>query len=100
MLIQQIRRDDVQAIEQVADALVGVVGRATHHADDLVPLREKELGEVGAVLPRDPGDERRAAGLLLPLPRLSFSALSVPGPLGGARSFRAHSLSDRFPWRE
>ena len=34
--------------------------RAAHHAVDLVALLEQDLGEVRAVLARDPGDERLA----------------------------------------
>ena len=43
---------------------------AAHHADDLVALVEQELGEVGAVLAGDAGDER-ALGVMGPVYRTS-----------------------------
>ena len=53
--------DELDAVEQVRDALVASRASAPHDADDLVALREQELGEVRAVLAGDPGDERGAA---------------------------------------
>src|SRR5690349_7442848 len=90
MLVQQIGGDDVDAIEQVPDALVGIVRRAAHDADDLVRLPQEELRQVRAVLPGDSGDERRASGLPRPFGRFSFRPL-----------FRsAHFLSRTGPWLE
>jgi hypothetical protein len=34
-----------------------MVAGPAHHPDDLIPLGEQELGEVGAVLAGDAGDE-------------------------------------------
>src|SRR6266511_3421234 len=50
-------------VQQVSDPLIGVVRGAPHHADHLVPLVEQQLGEIGAVLPRDAGDDGSLAGL-------------------------------------
>ena len=58
MLVEQVGRHDLDPVQQVVDPLVAVVAGPPHHADDLVALGEQELGEVGAVLAGDPGDER------------------------------------------
>src|SRR3989449_10776127 len=63
VLVQQVRGYDVHAVEQVSDALVGIVRGTAHHAHDLVALRQQQLGEIRAVLSRDPGDQRGASGL-------------------------------------
>jgi hypothetical protein len=39
------------------DALANLVRRRKDCADYVVPLRQQQLSEVGAVLPADPGDE-------------------------------------------
>jgi hypothetical protein len=44
----------------VGDPLERFRGRAAYHAYDVVSLLEEELGEVGAVLPGDAGDEGAA----------------------------------------
>src|SRR5207302_4746785 len=108
VLVEQIGRDDVQPVEQVADALVGIVGRPSHHSHDFVPLLEQQLGQVRAVLAGDPRNQRRASGL----PRLGalgrFSPLFPPP--GAARggtgrggisppALGTHSRSDRL-WLE
>jgi hypothetical protein len=50
------------AVAQVLDAVELLRRRAADHAVDLVALLEQQLGEVGAVLPGDAGDE--AVGLI------------------------------------
>jgi hypothetical protein len=44
------------------DPLIAVVAGAANHAHDLVALRQKELGEVGAILSGDAGDQRSRHG--------------------------------------
>ena len=58
VLVEQIRGHDLDPVEQMLDPLVAVVAGPPHHADDLVPLGEQELREVGAVLTGDAGDQR------------------------------------------
>ena len=48
----------VELVLEVLDALEVLGAAAAHHADDLVALRQQELGEIGAVLSGDAGDER------------------------------------------
>ena len=47
-----------RAVRQMPDPAGVRVGRASHQAPHLVALGEQQLGEVRAVLPGDPGDER------------------------------------------
>ena len=56
--VEEIGVDELDALENRAE--VGRVHRwlAADDAGDLVPLREQELGEEGAVLPSHSGDER------------------------------------------
>ena len=73
MLVEEVGRHDVHTIKQMADTLVRIVRRAAHHPDHLVALRQQQLGEVGAVLPGDAGDDGRLTGRVgLPLPRVLF----------------------------
>src|SRR5256886_8039378 len=97
MLVQQVGGDDVHPVEQVADALVGVVRRATHDSDDLVTLGEQQFGEIRAVLAGDAGDQRRSAGLP---GRAGRSSFGCPGLTGGATMFGAHLFRETGPWRE
>ena len=50
--------DKREPVLDAGDAFEVDRARAPHHADDLVPLLEQQFGQVGAVLARDPGDER------------------------------------------
>src|SRR5260370_5004069 len=78
MLVQQVRWDDAQAVEQVPDPLVGIVGGAAYDTDHVVAFVEQQFGEVGAVLPRDSGDERSLAGLPVLRRRCRFPPLFAP----------------------
>jgi len=53
---------ELNSIEEVANARQPVLGVFKSHAADetvnVIPLREKQLGEIGAVLARDSGNER------------------------------------------
>ena len=75
MLVEQVRGDDVNAIQQVADPLVRVVRCAAHDADDLVPLLQQQLGQVGSVLPRDARNHGRLPGLPTLCGRFRFRPL-------------------------
>ena len=80
MLVEEVGRHDVHTIEQMANALVRIVRRAAHHPDHLVALRQQQLGEVGAVLPGDAGDDGRLptptrAGLMRPCVQFRFRPL-------------------------
>ena len=59
--VEQVARHELDSILQVADALEVHRARTPHHPDDVVLLREQELGEIGAVLSGDAGDERTSA---------------------------------------
>src|SRR2546430_17249367 len=91
ILVQQVRRYDVEAVEQVADSLVGIVGGAAHDADHLVALVEQQLRQVGAVLSGNAGYERGAAGVVPPPGAPWVCALRRP-------SSRAHSPAHRSSW--
>ncbi len=57
-LVQEIRRPQLNTIEQMFDPpQIGRAGSADD-ADDLVAFVEEQLGQVGAVLTRDAGDDR------------------------------------------
>ena len=56
-LVEQVRGHELDAVDEVRDALVGRRGAATHRADDAVALGEQEFGEVRSVLAGDAGDE-------------------------------------------
>ena len=56
--IEEICRDDPDPVEHVLDPLERVMAGASDQAEYLVSLVEEELGKVGAVLARDPGDQR------------------------------------------
>jgi hypothetical protein len=49
---------DVRVLVEMIDAARVEGGRASDDAVDLVTLLEQELGQVGAVLPGDAGDQR------------------------------------------
>jgi hypothetical protein len=53
--------------QQVLDALEVVLARPPHHADDGVALLQQKLGEVGAVLARDPRNQCAPAVHAAPL---------------------------------
>ncbi len=58
VLVDEIAVVELQAVAHVVDS-PGVEGAApANEAVDLVPLLQKELGEVAPVLTRDPRDER------------------------------------------
>ena len=57
-LVEQVGRHQLDPVDEVRDALVRRRRAAAHDADDAVALREQQLGEVGAVLARDAGDQR------------------------------------------
>src|SRR5436309_9647184 len=97
MLVEQIGGDDVDAVEEMADALVGVVGGAPYDAHHLVALGEQQLREVRAVLPGDAGDQSGPAGLPDPAGGFRFGR---PALTGGATMLGAHLFSGTGPWRE
>jgi hypothetical protein len=57
-LVEQVALVQRDPIAQVLDALELLGRGAAHHAVDLVALLEQQIGEIGAVLARDPGDQR------------------------------------------
>jgi hypothetical protein len=57
MLVEQVGRDDLDPVEQMADALIRVMRRPPDHADDPVSLVQQQLGQVRSVLPGNPGDQ-------------------------------------------
>jgi len=61
-LVEQVGRHELEPIDQMRDPLVGGGGAPSDDADDAVPLGEQQLGEVGAVLAGDAGDESRWHG--------------------------------------
>src|SRR5690606_18662510 len=58
VLVEQVGGDELYSVHQVPDSLVRRGGAAPHDADHPVSLLEKELGEVGAILPGDPCYQR------------------------------------------
>ena len=62
VLVHEVAVVEDQAVADVVDAPGVERAAPAHEPVDLVPLLEEELGEVGAVLARDPGDERLARG--------------------------------------
>src|SRR5439155_14428454 len=79
MLVEQIGGDDVDAVEEMADALVGVVGGAPYDAHHLVALGEQQLREVRAVLPGDADDQSGPAGLPDPAGGFRFGRPALTG---------------------
>ena len=59
-LVEQVARDQRDAVEDVLDALVVGGGLATGEAKDFVAFVEQEFCEVGTGLASDTGDERAA----------------------------------------
>src|SRR5262249_50052368 len=57
-LIEQVGLVDLDAAEQMADAVEVVGAGPAENTVDLIPLGEEELREIAAVLPRDAGDDR------------------------------------------
>src|SRR5262249_11281747 len=78
-LVEQVGLVELHAIRDLRDALEALGARAAHHAVHLVALLEQELREIGAVLTRDPGDER--AGHDVP-----FSVWTCAGASSGSGS--------------
>ena len=60
-LVQEVRLSELQAMADVLQPLAIVLARSPDHAEDRVALLEKQFGEVGAVLSRDPRDECASA---------------------------------------
>ena len=60
MRIEQVALDQRDAVGEVRDALDVLRRGAPRHPEDLVVLLEQQLGEVRAVLARDPCDQRSA----------------------------------------
>ena len=56
-LVEQVALVQRDPVAEVLDALELLGRGAAHHAVDLVALLEQQLGEVGAVLAGDAGDE-------------------------------------------
>ena len=92
-LVEQVGLVQHHAPAQMRDALEGLGARAPHEAVDLVALLEQELGQVGAVLAGDAGDQRAA------LPQRSSSFVptthSPPAPSSLARIERAPRFQSR-----
>ena len=57
-LVVQVALAQLEPSSQVLDPLGRLGRRAAKHPEDLVALLQEQLGEVRAVLARDPGDER------------------------------------------
>jgi hypothetical protein len=57
-LIEQIRRAQLDTIEDVLDALEIRAARPPDDPDDPVALLEEQFRQVGSVLPGDTGDDR------------------------------------------
>ena len=57
-LVEQVALDELDAVQQVLDPLDRVGAGPAGHPDDAVALLEQELGEIGAVLAGDAGDQR------------------------------------------
>jgi len=57
-LVEEIGRDELDAIDEMRDAFVRCGGRAAHDPHHAIPLVEQQFGEVGAVLAGNAGDER------------------------------------------
>src|SRR6185437_3814724 len=94
MLIEQVGREQFHLVDEVRDALVGRRRAAPDDADDAVALLEEELGEIGAVLARDPGDEssRHRAG---PVRVTSDGEIARKGPSARAAPADPASLADK-----
>ena len=56
-LVQEIALDDLDPVADVGDPLVRRGAGTPRHPHDAISLLEQELGEVGAILAGDPGDE-------------------------------------------
>ena len=65
-MLRELRVSFVRVLVQVLDPVGVEGGRTPDQTVDLVPLREKQLGQVRPVLPGDPGDERLFAHALPP----------------------------------
>ena len=61
VLVEEVARVKGDPIDRRVEPLEVPVGGPVDEAVDLVALLEQELGEIGAVLPADPGDQRRAS---------------------------------------
>ena len=59
-LVEQVALVQRDPVAQVLDALEPLGRGAAHHPVHLVALLEQQLGQVRAVLARDPGDQRAA----------------------------------------
>jgi len=56
-LIEEVRRAELNAIEEVLYPVEVGRARSAHHADDPIALFEEQLGKIGTVLPGDSGDD-------------------------------------------
>jgi hypothetical protein len=50
-----VSEDELDPVQDVAQAEQGLGGRPPDHPEDLVALLQQEIGQVASVLPRDPG---------------------------------------------
>ena len=76
VVLQETQPDEVYNLdpfEQMLDPFVAMVAGSPHHPDYLIPLGEQQLRQIGAVLPRDPGDQcfrhKLAPGMVVPSAR-------------------------------
>jgi len=60
MLVEQVGGDELDPVDEVRNPFVRRGGASTDDAEDAVALLEQQLGEVGAILSGDPGDQRCA----------------------------------------
>src|SRR6185437_7139776 len=62
MLVEQVRRQQLHAIHQVRDPLVRRGRAASDDAHHPIAFGQQVLGEIGAILARDSGDQRGRHG--------------------------------------
>src|SRR5829696_8526170 len=89
MRIEQVALDQADPVREMADALDVLRRRAARHPEHLVAFLEQDLGEVGAVLPRDSRDQRAPIRHRAPpYMRVGISLLTlVPGVVGGSETY-------------
>ena len=102
-LVEQVALVQRDAVAQVLDALELLGRGAADHAVDLVALLEQQLGQVGAVLPGDPGDQRalraHSAVTSLACSRSHSTVCAMPSrtPIRAFQPSSALGLLDRRP---
>ena len=87
--VEEVALDQVDAVDEMRDSLDVLSRGATRHPEHLVAFFEQELGQVRAVLPGDPGDQRPSTRHgAPPYMRVGISLLTlVPGVVGGSETY-------------